>query len=73
MSEVLSGKDINKLLPILEYLDSHNRISPEEGRKITGKSAATVRRYLGMLSDAGVLEVEGSTSNILYWRKIKIH
>jgi len=32
-------------------------------------SPATVRRYLGILVDAGVIEPEGSTNNIVYARR----
>ena len=39
----------NKLLPIIEYLETYDSITPQEAERVCGKSAATVRRYLKSL------------------------
>lgn len=69
MSEVLSKKDYDKVLPIIIYLEENDRIMPKDAEKVTGKSAATIRRYLGILVNSGVIEPEGSTNNIVYVKK----
>jgi hypothetical protein len=54
-----------KLLPILRYLEIHVGITPHEAEQVTGKSAATARRYfkmLEMLAERGMLLVEGKTN-----------
>lgn len=70
LSEVLNEKDIKKLFPLIEYLDLHDNITPEKGKKLTGKSAATVRRYLKILCDLKVIELEGNTNNVSYRRVV---
>lgn len=42
---------------------------PKDAERVTGKSAATIRRYLGILVDSGAIEPEGSTNNIVYVKK----
>jgi ATP-dependent DNA helicase RecG len=69
MSEVLSKKDYDKVLPIIEYLEENDRIKPKEAERVTGRSAATIRRYLGILVDAGAIQPEGSTNNSIYVKK----
>ncbi len=66
LSEVLSKKDYDKMEPIILYLEKNGEISPKEAERVTGKSAATVRRYLKNLSEAGVVVAYGSTTNIIY-------
>jgi predicted HTH transcriptional regulator len=66
LSEVLSEPEIEKLTPILQYLESNDTITPLEARKLTGKSAATVRRYLALLRDSSLLEATGKTSATIY-------
>ncbi|MDR1687038.1 MAG: hypothetical protein LBS21_00295 [Clostridiales bacterium] len=62
----LSEAEIEKITPILQYLESHNTITPLEARQLTGKSAATVRRYLTLLCNSNVLETTGKTSATIY-------
>ena len=45
MSEVLAQKDYNKVSTIVRFMEEHGKITPKEAETITGKSAATVRRY----------------------------
>ena len=66
MSEVLAQKDYNKVSTIVRFMEEHGEITPKEAEAITGKSAATVRRYFKMLSDTRYIVAEGNTNNIVY-------
>ena len=66
MSEVLSEVEIEKMAPIIRHLQEHGSITPKEAMAVTGKSAATARRYLAVLCDKGVLSVKGNTNAISY-------
>ena len=68
MTEVLTEREVKRMAPLLEYLKEHEQIDNAVGRQITGKSAATVKRYLRRLCEIGLLESEGSTSNKTYSR-----
>jgi len=68
LSEVLSSRDYIKLLPIIEYLEVNDSITPKEAEALVNKSSATVRRYLGLLVSAKVPGSKGSTTNITYYR-----
>jgi predicted HTH transcriptional regulator len=70
LSEDMSEAVLQKLMPILDYLDTHENITPLDARRLTGKSAAAVRRYLALLCDQGVLEPTGNTSKKSYRRKM---
>ena len=41
-------------------------ITQEKAEEITGKSPTTAWRYLKILVDAGVVESEGGTNNLVY-------
>lgn len=69
LSEVLSKKDFDKVLPLVEYLQVNGKITPKQAANILGKSAATTRRYLRILINADVINAEGNTSNIVYYKK----
>ena len=66
MSEVLTQKDYGKVRRIVNYMEEHGEITPKEAETITGKSAATVRRYFNMLTDTRYIVAEGNTNNIVY-------
>lgn len=70
LSEVLSGvlvqKDYNKVSTIVSFMEEHGKITPKEAEAVTGKSAATVRRYFKMLTGTRYIMAEGSTNNIVY-------
>lgn len=66
MSEVLSEREKTRMSKILNYLKDHEQINSAIVCELTGKSTATVNRYLNRLCDAGVLEAEGVTSNKVY-------
>lgn len=69
LSEVLTDKDYIKVLPLIQYFEKHEKVTPKEAEKIIKKSAATVRRYLKILVGSGVIYVEGDTNNVIYVKK----
>ena len=66
MSEVLVKKDFDKVLPIIKVLEEKGSITPKEAEKVCGRSAATVRRYLGLLTATRIVIPEGNTNNSIY-------
>lgn len=66
LSEVLLKKDFDKVLPIIEALEEHGTVTPKEAERVCGKSPATIRRYLGLLTATGLVVAEGSTNNSVY-------
>jgi predicted HTH transcriptional regulator len=66
LSEVLSEADMKKVSSILMFLKKHGTITPQEARRVASKSAATVRRYLNLLCEKGILEAIGNTSAVTY-------
>ena len=66
LSEVLAQKDYNKVSTIVSFMEKHGEITPKEAEAVTGKSAATVRRYFKMLTGTRYIVAEGSTNNIVY-------
>lgn len=66
LSEVLTKKDFDKVIPIIKYLEEKGCITPKEAENICDKSAATVRRYLGILTTTGIVVAEGNTNNSIY-------
>jgi Fic family protein len=62
----MSEAEMKKVKPILDYLESHETITPKEVRNLTGKSAATARRYLALLCEYKILESTGNTSAVVY-------
>ncbi len=66
MSEVLTKKDFDKVLPIIELLEEKGSVTPKEAEGVCDKSSATVRRYLGILTATGIVVAEGNTNNCIY-------
>ena len=66
LSEVLNKNDYRKVETIVLYLEEYKSITPKIAAKITGKSVATVRRYLKKLVATGYVKIEGNTSNTRY-------
>lgn len=69
LGQVLTKKDYDKVLPLIEYFEKSDSITPKQAKKIIGKSTATIRRYLNILVEADIVKIEGSTNNVIY--KIK--
>lgn len=66
MSEVLSHQDYEKVHLIIKVLEEKGYVTPKEAEKICGKSPATVRRYLNLLTSTGIIRIEGNTNNTIY-------
>jgi predicted HTH transcriptional regulator len=66
VSEVLTESELKKVKPLLDFLESHGSITPQEARAITGKTAKTTWRYLNMLCERGVIDSAGHTSAKTY-------
>ena len=66
LSEVLKASDFYKLEKIIKIIEEKGEITPKEAEAVSGKSAATVRRYLKMLVGTGCVEAEGKTNNAVY-------
>ena len=66
LSEVLIKKDFDKVIP----LEEKGYITPKEAENVCDKSAATVRRYLGILTATGIVVAEGNTNNSIYRVKV---
>ena len=66
LSEVLTKKDFDKVIPIIKYLEEKGCITPKEAENVCDKSAATVSRYLGILTATGIVVAEGNTNNSIY-------
>ncbi|MDR0518504.1 MAG: Fic family protein [Clostridiales Family XIII bacterium] len=69
LKEVLKESELKKVTPILDFIEEHGEISPQEARIAAGKSEATVWRYLKMLCERGILESTGNTSAAKYYFK----
>ena len=48
------------------YLEEHYQITNAVAQELTGLSAATIRRYLQLFVNQGLLEKSGTTKNTLY-------
>ena len=66
LSEVLTKKDFDKVLPIINVLEEKGCVTPKEAENVCDRSAATVRRYLGILTETGIVTAEGNTNNSIY-------
>ena len=66
LSEVLTKKDFDKVMPIIKVLEEKGSVTPKEAEGICDRSSATVRRYLGILTSTGIVVAEGNTNNSIY-------
>ena len=66
VTEVLTKVDKLRMEEILNYLGKHGEIDNAIGREVTGKSAATVKRYLNKLCEVELVEGTGSTNKRVY-------
>lgn len=66
LSEVLKASDFSKLEKLIKFIEEKSEITPKEAEAVSGKSAATVRRYLKILVGTGYVEAEGNTNNSVY-------
>ena len=66
LTEVLTKKNYDKVLPLLKYLDKNGKITPQVAEMVIKKSKSTTYRYLTMLVETGYVEVSGNTNNAVY-------
>jgi ATP-dependent DNA helicase RecG len=66
LSEVLKQSDFCKVEKIIKFIEEKGEITPKEAETVSGKSAATVRRYLKMLVGTGYVQTKGNTNNSVY-------
>ena len=66
LSEVLTKRDFDKVLPIIEILEEKGCVTPKEAVEVCNKSTATVRRYMSILTATGMIVAEGNTNNSIY-------
>lgn len=66
LTEVLTKKNYDKVLPIIKYLDKNGKITPQVAEMVIEKSKSTTYRYLTMLVNTGYVEVSGNTNNAVY-------
>jgi len=66
LSELLTAKNYEKILPLIPHLEANDSITPKEAELLVEKSPATTRRYLGLLTDVKVLEPTGKANNTTY-------
>ena len=66
LKQVLKPKDFEKLVDVIRVLEVKREISVQEVMKITQKSRTTAWRYMKILVDLSVLEMEGNTNNMIY-------
>lgn len=69
LSQRLSAKEKARLLPIADYLITHETISRRDVIALTGKSDSTATNYINRLLALDVLEKEGDSVSTLYRRK----
>lgn len=62
----ISEKARQAYLLIRRYLEENTEISNSRAQQLTGKSAATVRKYLVELTEAGLLEAVGTGKGRVY-------
>ena len=65
LKQVLKPKDFEKLVDVIRELEIKKEITIQEVMKITQKSRTTAWRYMKILVELGVVEVEGNTNNII--------
>lgn len=66
----LSDKDKDKLVPIVDYLKTHDVITRQKAEELTKKSLSTVNRYLQRLIELGILIPEGKSVSTVYKRNV---
>ena len=66
LKQVLKPKDFEKLVDVIRVLEVKREVSVQEVMKITQKSRTTAWRYMKILVDLSVLEMEGNTNNMIY-------
>ena len=66
LKQALTQTEYNKMISIIDFLESHSEITVQDAVKLTGKSRTTAWRYLKVLSEMGVIKPTGNTNNVSY-------
>ena len=66
LSQALKPADFRKLEKTIKYIEEKGSATPKEIEIISGKSPATVRRYLKILVETGCVEAQGHTNKSVY-------
>lgn len=70
LKQVLKHKDLEKLHPIIEFLDENKQVTIQQVMQLLNKSRTTAWRYMKMLMETGLIESDGSTNNTIYKLKL---
>ena len=62
----LKPKEREVFEQVKAYLEQYGNIGNQQAQELTGLSAATVRRYLSLFVEVGLLTSSGSTKGKLY-------
>lgn len=62
----MKPKDFEKLVGVIRELEIKKELTVQEVMIITKKSRTTAWRYIKILVELGVVEVEGNTNNMVY-------
>ena len=62
----LKPKEREVFEQVKTYLEQYGNIGNQQAQELTGLSAATVRRYLSLFVEVGLLTASGSTKGKLY-------
>jgi len=68
LTEVLSEKDVDAMMPLIEYIENNRIITTKKAEQLLNKSNSTAYRYIQKLVAAGILIPDGSTNNSAYIR-----
>ena len=68
LNSVLNRKEIEKLSPVIEYLEDHQEISSKTVMDLTGKSQPTAWRYLQILCEVNFLKPVEKKNKTIYKR-----
>ena len=66
INDLLSESERIIMMPILVYLEKNDSIDNSTAKELTGKSTATVKRYLSKLCDLGILQLTGTARSSVY-------
>ncbi len=68
LNDKLSEREKKKLMPIVDFLKTHDKITRWQAEQVSGKSLSTVTRYLRRLEELDVLVRDGQSVATVYRR-----
>ena len=66
LSKELKESEKKKILPLVEYFESHDEISAEEAAVLIQKSVSTATRYLNRMIELKTIDKVGTTNGVTY-------